>query len=65
MALKNCQGVGEGLGVDMINIKRLVLCDMYYPPTINDSLQKAGLLTQNKDATDPESTVTGTVQTTY
>ena len=38
MALKNCQGVGEGLGVDMINIKRLVLCDMYYPPTINDSL---------------------------
>ena len=45
MALKNCQGKGEGLGVDMINIKRLVLCDMYYPTTINDSLEKAGLLT--------------------
>ena len=33
MALKNYQGVGKGLGVDMINIKRLVLSDMYYPPT--------------------------------
>ena len=35
---KNCQGEGEGLGVDMMNIKRLGLCDMYYPPTVNDSL---------------------------
>ena len=35
---KNCQGEGEGLGVDMMNIKRLGLCDMYYPTTINDSL---------------------------